>query len=153
MVTFLGLLVQSCCGERGTLKTNITGMCGECSQCLCHTGFAPSHCVCAFPIYTLQALGCSVGNCLRRDPGLHVLPRSKPLRFRFSGTLQMHRLRWVCVLCPPQIQAAQVTRCLASTVTPSCGLQLIASPVPAAWFSGCTTGAPSQVCRVSLLGS
>ena len=24
-------------------------------------------------------------------------------------------------------------------------LQLIASPIPAAWFSGCTTGAPSQV--------
>ena len=32
-------------------------------------------------------------------------------------------------------------------------LQLIASPVPATRFSGCTTGAPSQVCRVSLLGS
>ena len=33
------------------------------------------------------------------------------------------------------------------------GLHLITSPVPAAQFSGCTAGAPSQVCRVSLLGS
>ena len=33
------------------------------------------------------------------------------------------------------------------------GLHLITSPVPAAQFSGCAEGAPSQVCRVSLLGS
>ena len=58
----LGLLVQSCCGEGGTLQTNITGMCGERLQCLSHTGFAPAHGVCAFSVYTAQALGCSVGN-------------------------------------------------------------------------------------------
>ena len=29
---FLGSFVQSCFGEGGTLRTNITGMCGECSQ-------------------------------------------------------------------------------------------------------------------------
>ena len=52
-------------------------------------------------------------------PGLHVLPRSKPLRFRFSGTPQRRRLGWACVFCPSQVQAAQVTRCLASTVAPS----------------------------------
>ena len=33
MVTYLGSLVQSCYGEGGTQQTNITGMCGECSQC------------------------------------------------------------------------------------------------------------------------
>ena len=54
-----------CCGEGGTLQTNITGVCGECSQCLRHTGFAPAHGVCAFPVYTVQALGCSAGNCLK----------------------------------------------------------------------------------------
>ena len=32
-------------------------------------------------------------------------------------------------------------------------LGLIAIPVPAARFSGCTAGTPSQVCHVSLLGS
>ena len=30
-VTHLGSLVQLCCGEGGTLQTNITGMCGKCS--------------------------------------------------------------------------------------------------------------------------
>ena len=61
---FLGSLVQSCCGEGGTLQTNISGVCGECSQCLGHTGFAPAHGVCAFPVYTAQTVGCSAGNCL-----------------------------------------------------------------------------------------
>ena len=46
---FLGSLVQSCCGEGGTLQTNNTGMC---SQCLSHTGFATTHGVCTFPVYT-----------------------------------------------------------------------------------------------------
>ena len=32
-------------------------------------------------------------------------------------------------------------------------LRLISSPAPAARFSGCTAGAPSQGCRVSLLGA
>ena len=86
-------------------------------------------------------------------PGLCVLPRSEPLRFRFFGTPQRRRLGWACVLCPSQVRGAQVTRFLASAVTPIWGLWLIASPVPAAQFSGCTTGMPSQVCHGSLLGS
>ena len=53
------------------------------------------------------------------SPGLHELPRSKLLRFRFSGTPQRHRLGWACVLCPSQVRAAQVTKCLASAVAPS----------------------------------
>ena len=72
---FLGSLVQSCCGDGGMLQTNITGVCGECSQCLGHTGFAPSHGgVCAFPVYTAQALGCSAGNCLKRALGCMYFP-------------------------------------------------------------------------------
>ena len=86
-------------------------------------------------------------------PGFHALPKSKPLKFRFSGTPQRCRLGWACVLCPSQVRAAQVTRCLVSAVAPSWSLQLIASSVPSAQFSGCTTGAPSQVCHMSLLGS
>ena len=50
-------------------------------------------------------------------PGLHAPPRSKPLRFRHSGNPQRLRLHWACVLCPSQLRAAQVMRCLASTVT------------------------------------
>ena len=87
------------------------------------------------------------------DPGLRALPRSKLLRFRLSGTPQRRRLGWACVLCPSQVRAAQVTRCLSSTVTPRWGVHLIASPVPAARFSVCTRGVPSQVCHVSLLGA
>ena len=52
----------------------------------------------------------------KASPGLYALPRSKPLRFRHSGSPQRRRLGWACVLCPSQVQAAQVTRCLASTV-------------------------------------
>ena len=43
MVNYLGSLVELCCGEGGILQRNITGMCGECSQCMGHTGFAPAH--------------------------------------------------------------------------------------------------------------
>ena len=62
-------------------------------------------------------------------PGLSALPRSKPLRFRYSDTPQRRRLRWACVLCSSQVQAAQVTRCLASKVTVTCGhYDLLPSP-------------------------
>ena len=108
-----------CCGEGATLQTNITGMCGECSQCFSSTGFAPTHGICAFMVYTSQALGCSAGELSEAGPGLCALPRSKPLKFRFSGTPQRHRLGWACVLCPFQVWAAQVTRCLASALFPA----------------------------------
>ena len=126
MVTYLGSLVQYCCGDRGTLQTNITGMCGECLQCLGHTGFASAHGSCAFPIYTSQALGCSARELSEAGPGLGALPRSKPLRFRFSGSPQRGRLCWTCVLCPSQVRASQTTRCLVSAVSP--GGECVLSP-------------------------
>ena len=46
---FLGSLVQSYCGEGGTLQAKHIGVC---LQCIGHTGFAPSHGVCAFPVNT-----------------------------------------------------------------------------------------------------
>ena len=152
MLIYLGSLVQSCCGEEGTLQMNITGVCGECAQCLGHTGFAPAHGVCAFPVYTAQAPGCSAGELSKAGPGLRALPRSKLLRLRFSGTPQRHRLGWVCVLCPSQVQATQATRCLVRAVSLGGVVRLIASPVLAAQFPGCAVGAPSQVCPVSPLG-
>ena len=116
MATYLDSLVQLCCGEGGTLQTNMTGMCGECSKFVDHPVFAPAHGVCAFLAYTAQAPGFSAGELSKVGPGLRALPRSKPFKFRFLGTPQRHRLGWVCVLCPSQVRAAQVTRCLASTV-------------------------------------
>ena len=106
-----------CCGEGGTVKTNMTGVCGECSQCLGHTGFVPAHGACTFVAYTAQSPGCSARELSKASPGLCALPRSKLLRFRFSGTPQRHRLSWACALCPSQVWAAQATRCLASALS------------------------------------
>ena len=80
------------------LQTNNTGMC---SQCLSHTGPAPS-----------PGAHSSGSRLLHREPseagpGLHAPPRSKPLRFRHSGSSQRHRLGWACVLCPSQVPAAR----------------------------------------------
>ena len=62
-------------------------------------------------VYTAKAPGCSAGALSKAGPAFCALPRSKLLRFRFSG------LGWACVLCPSQVQAAQVTRCLASALS------------------------------------
>ena len=68
---FLGSLIQSCCGEGGTLQTNNTGVC---SQCLSHTGPAPA-----------RGAHSSGSRLLRREPSeagprLHAPPQSKLLR-------------------------------------------------------------------------
>ena len=110
---FLGSLVQSRCGEGGTLQTNNTGVY---LQCLSHTGPAPAQSTCTLPAHTAQALGCSAGIHSGLALGLHAPPRSKPLRFRHSGSPQRCRLGWACVLCPSQVRAAQVMRCLVSVV-------------------------------------
>ena len=68
--TLLGSLVQSHCGEGGTLQTNT----GVCSQCLSHTRPSPAHGVCALPAHTAQALGCSTGNRPRPALGCMHLP-------------------------------------------------------------------------------
>ena len=70
-------------------------------------------------------------------PGLPVPTTSKPLRFRHSGSPQRPRLGWACVLCPSQVRAAQVMRCLVSAIA-------VTYLLPAARLSRCTTGAPSQ---------
>ena len=120
------------------------------AQCLGHTGFAPTHGVCSFPVYTAQAPGLSAGELSKAHPGFCALPRSKLLRFSFSGTPQRHRLGWACVLCLSQVRAAQVTSWPAHC--PRWSVCLI-SLGPATRFPGCAAGAPPQVCRVSPLGA
>ena len=134
--------------EEGTLQTNITGVRGECLQCLSHTGFAPAHSMCAFLDYTAQATGCSAGELSEAGPGMRALPRSMPLRFRFLGTPQRCRLGWARVLCPSQVRGAQATRCLVRALSPSAG-RLITSPVLATRFPGCSGSAGSGVSCVS----
>ena len=124
-----------------------------CSQGFSRTGFAPAHGVCAFPIYTAQAPGCSAGNCLRRAlvythfPGLsrsgsgyRVLHKGSDLVGpAFCARPWSEQLRWPGAW---------------HTESPlSWRLRLTPSPVSAARFSGWATGAPSWVCRVSILGS
>ena len=85
-----------------TMQTNITDVCGECSQSIDHIGFSPVT-TCAFLVYTSQAPGCSAGELSKVGSGFRALPRSKLLRFRFLVTPQRHRLSWACVLCPSQV--------------------------------------------------
>ena len=150
VVTYLGSLVQLCYGEGRTLQTSITGMCGECSECLGHTGFAPTHGVCAFPVYTAQAPGCSRGKLSKAGHGCMHFPGLS--RFRFSVTPQRHRLGWACVLCLPRSEELRQPGVLQAH-SPSWAVGLITSPVPAPGFPGCTTRMLCQVCRVSPLGS
>ena len=90
------------------------------------------HWVCSHSWYVcFPSLNCSGSRLLCRElseagPGLRALPRSKLLRFRFSGTSERRRLSWACVLCPSQVRAAQVTRCLANALSP--GGECVLSP-------------------------
>ena len=75
-------------------------------------------CPCSWRV-CFPSLQCSGSRLLCQElsevgPGLHARPRSKPLRFRFSGTSQRRT-----VLYPSLVRATQVTRCLASAVAPS----------------------------------
>ena len=123
---FLGSLVQSRCGEGGMLQTNNTGVC---SQCLSHTGPAPTHSTHS------SGLGCSARSCPRPALGCMHLPG---LSRSGSGTQVVLRgadsgLRFVPFPGPSS-----------SGVWRARSLRLIASPVPAAQFSGCTAGVHSQ---------
>ena len=114
MVTYLGSLVQMCCGEGGTLQRLITGMCGECSQCMDHTGFAPAHCSACFP-----GLHCSGTRLLCRgtvQSGPYISCTSQVC----SGSWVLQKFTYLdrhCILCPSQVQVAQVTKCLASALS------------------------------------
>ena len=136
---FLGSLVQSRCGKGGMLQTNNTG--GVLAVPQPHWACPCSWCACP------PCPHCSGSRLLHLEPseagpGLHAPPRSKPLGFKRSGSPQRCRLHWAYILCPSQVRAAQVMRCLASTVAVTYGLSH-----PAAQFSGCTTSALSRTLR------
>ena len=122
MVSCLCSLVQLCCWEGRVLQTNITGVCGDCSQCLGHTGFAPAHGMCFSSLHCLGfrllckewALGCvqfpglslsgSGSRVLHKGadsvrPAFCAVPQSK--QFRRPGAWRAHspQVRWV--LSPP----------------------------------------------------
>ena len=102
------------------------------SRAVGREGRCKQHWCCACSVSATLGLPCSQHECFpclrclgsrllcwelsEASPGLYALPRSKLLRFRYSGTPQRHRLCWACVLCPSQVRAAQVTWCLLSMV-------------------------------------
>jgi len=127
VVTYLGSLVQLCSGEGGTLQTNITGICGESSQCLATLGL-PLLRACVLSRSTLLRLQAALqGNFLkwalgcRHFPGLSrsgsgsrvlhkgtdsvrpafcALPRSEQLRQ--PGAWRRHTPQVWCILSPPR---------------------------------------------------
>ena len=117
-----------------------------------HIGFAPAHGVCAFPVYTAQAPGCSAGDLPTVCPGFHALPRSKLLSL-FLGYSTKAQTRLGMRFMPfPGPSSSDDQGFGEHTVLGGLCI-LITSLVPAAGFPGCATRAPSQVCCVSPLGS
>ena len=100
-------------------------------QCLSPTGHAPAH-----GAQTAQALRYSAGIRLRPALGCMHLP-GLSCSGSCSGSPQRCRFSWDCVLCPSQVQVAQVfVECNLCDLLPFLSLLL---------FSGCTTGAPCEV--------
>ena len=125
MVSCSGLLVQSCCGEGGALQTDITGVCGEHSQCSGHTGFAPAHGCVLFPSTLLRLPAALYGV----GPALHAVP--------VLGYSTKARTRLGLRFVPSPARAAQAARSLPGTLSPGT-VCLLPSMVPAS-VSTCTS--------------
>ena len=106
MAIYLGPLVQLCCG-RETLQTNTTGMCGECSPRMDHTGFITAQGGMYFPGPPCSGsrvpCKCTVssGPCFSCSSQVYA---AQVLRCSARAQTLMG-----CVLCPSQVQAAQAT--------------------------------------------
>ena len=133
----MGSLVQFslAAGEGRALQTDIA-VWGEHSPCSGHTGFAPYRGVCAFPMYTAQAPGCSIwsGPALSAVPvfGSSIKARIQlRLRVVSSPASAVQAARGSGALSPdvvrlfPTRRAAQAARGLAPS--PRCG-----APFPSA---------------------
>ena len=124
-VTYLGSLVQLCCG-------------GE------------EHCRQISLVYVGSA--CSVCTTLGL-PLLMVCVLSWSTLLRLQVALQGNYLKWAlsCMHFPGLSTSGD--QVLDKCTLPRWVVHLITSVVPATQFPGCTVGALSQVCRVSPLGS
>ena len=92
--------------------------------------------MCAFLVYTAQAPGYSAWELSKAGPWLCAVPRTKPRKFRFSGTPQRHRLGWACVLCLPRSEQLRRPG-VWQAHSPSWAVRLITSLVPAPGFPEC----------------
>ena len=117
MVSYLGPLVQLCCGGGRSTADKSDWRVGSARSGWAALGLPRSR-MCAFPVYTAQSPGCSAGELSKAGPGLRALPRAKLLRFRLLGTPHGCKRGWACAMCPSQVRAAQATRCLVSAHSP-----------------------------------
>ena len=142
MVSCLGSLVQSRCGEGGALQTDLTGLCGEHSQCSGHTGFAPLMGVCSPRLY------CSGSRLLSRERALRGVD-FPGLSRSDSGFRVFHKGAGSVgpTFCAFPGGVAQAARSLRSALSPGAA-RLLPSVVPAS-VSLCS----GHVRLVSVLGS
>ena len=137
-----GLLLRFSCsvalrGGRGAANKRHWPVWGA-LQCSCHTGFAPAHRVC-FPLYTAQALGCSIWSrpCVACGSSFRVLHKSEDS----VGP----------AFCAFPTRVAQATRSLTNTLSPGAG-RLLPSTVPGSVSAGAGSGVPC-VCSWELVFS
>ena len=137
MVSCLGSLVQSCCGEGGALQTNVTGLCGE------------------GPVVFLPHWVCPRSQRVLSPSTLLIwlISRERALScmwFQFSGPPQKHGLSWACVLCLPHLSSSGSQE-LDRRTLPGCSAP---SPLrgPSLTFGVCWLGVPC-VCSRGLVFS
>ena len=96
------------------MQRNTTGVCGECSQWMDHTGFAPAQGSMYFLGPQCSGFRVLCKGTVPSGPAFHALLRPKLLGF--LGAPQGHRPRWAVCFVPFPDLAAQVTRCLVSAL-------------------------------------
>ena len=152
VVTYLGSVVQLCCGKGGTLQTNISGLCGESLRCLGHTGL-PQLTRCVLSQSTLLRLQVALqGNCPKRALGC---VHSPGLSCSGSGSRALHKgTDSVGPVLYALTRSEQLRQPGAWQVhCPRGDVSLNQLPGPHSLISHCATRVPSQVCGVSPLGS
>ena len=122
-------------------------MCGECSQCMDHPGFAVAQGSVCFP--GLPCLGSRV-LCKGTVPSGPYIPCDPQVwAAQVLESFAGQRPRWAVRFVPPRSkQLRQPSAWWAHC--PRCATHLNYLPGPGLWFPRCATRAPSQVCRVSL---
>ena len=101
MVIHLGSLVQFYCRDGGTLQINITGMSGECSQCLGHTGLPPFMACVLSQLTVLRLQVALQGHCLKQALGcMHFPGLSHSDSGSWYSTKAQTRLGWRFVSFP-----------------------------------------------------
>ena len=148
MATYLGSLVQLCCGEGGTLKTILLACVGSAHGGCTTLGLPHPKAACTSWVHTVQAPDCSARALSHVGPAFRALPRSKSLRF--SGVPQGHRSRWAVCFVPFPGPRSSGDCMLGECTVPGGWYILFTSQVLASWFPRCTTRAHPR-CAVCLL--